>query len=89
MVCDHQVCTTLDEVHEVFNALVSQNSKEQLMIVMLVIVFMRDPLLRARKDYGSLIMTLEQAHKELAKERRLRRGKNSYQSLSSGLQRKG
>lgn len=43
----------------------SQNSKELLAAAMLVTVFARDLFLMARKDYGSPIITLEQAQKQL------------------------
>lgn len=48
------------------NTFVSQNNKEPLVCAMSVTVFVGDPLLRERKDYGGPTISLEQAQKKLA-----------------------
>lgn len=50
---------------EVFNTL-NQDNKDPLICAIPVTVFVRDPLLRVRKYYGGLSMSLEQALKGLA-----------------------
>lgn len=46
---------------------VSQDNKHLLVCAMLVTVFMRGPILRARRDYGGSTMFLDQAMKVLPK----------------------
>lgn len=50
-----------------FNTFVRQDNKDPLICAMPVAVYLRDPLIRVRKEFGGPTMSLAQAYKELTK----------------------